>query len=334
MKNLKFSTIAVALLLVSCGANSDAQSNLESLIKQKILTNSDVLEVEVLELELIYEISAKDSLKYMNPEILATNEQYKKKIKSLEAEAYLYSKARKNLYYGTSTRVNPYYETQCTNHISNMKNTCKVLNEFSEGNAYLALKKKNSTEIVAKVYRAKIEFMQKVWYGNSNIESRPNGDGTERKTEVRYFVLNASETEVTKTIDDFSTPHGKQEQFVQFDKFSVDDEGNITIIKSESNSEESNESADEKTIVAKYLSAEFVGYCFVQFEDEKGEIISFIDPDLGTYTNPDDYCAMQDAYSGKKFKITHYTGEIEVHVEDNGNEIIETEIIKKITLVD
>src|SRR5690606_33646115 len=109
------------------------------LIKQKVLTNSDVLEVEVLELELIYEINAKDSLKYMNPDILATNEQYKKKIESLEAGAYLYSKARKNLYYGTSTRVNPYYETQCANYLADMKNTCKVLNEFSEGNAYLAL---------------------------------------------------------------------------------------------------------------------------------------------------------------------------------------------------
>ncbi|MEX2484770.1 MAG: hypothetical protein WED10_09425 [Brumimicrobium sp.] len=338
MKNSKSTLIAIIFLLSSCGANSDAQSEVSKLIHDREMSTGVNNSVEVLEVEFIQNLTAKDSLKFLNPTIKGTNDRYNKLIKTLNASATYLQKSKSKLYYGTSTRVNPYYKKECDRYIRDMKKTVNLINDFDENlqgdyssesrhifMPYNNLKKKKDDEVVAKIYRAKVRRMKRVRGGVENI------------VETSVYIFNPTESKITSSMtetenDKFSIPQGEQEMFFSFQKFSVNDEGNIKKIQ-DGEDEKSEVNTDETKVIASYQSGEFIGYCFVRFENDSGEIISFINPNLGEYANPDNNCLMKDSFLGEKFEITFVKGDVEIYIEDVGDDIVETRIITKIELI-
>lgn len=349
MKKAIIITSAILLFLCSCTSSElKAQSQASSLIQQNVLNWSDVKSAEVIEFELIQNISAADSMKFMNEMIRSTNESYDKEINALKASATLLNKSKKNLYYGTSTKVNPYYKSECDNHIAAMKKTCDRINAFSDGlngkshrefshvfAAYNSLKNREANEIVGKIYKAKIKYTIAVWQGGSTREGNPQGTGTENRTEIRYFLFDASESKVIRTLepDAVIVPQEAQEEFGPYGKLSVDDEGNIKILESDETSRSEEKSKGESTVVAAIVSAEFTGACYVVFQDEGGNEITFYNPNLGVYGNDDGVCGLKDKYRNKKFKLTYHPGTVEIYMEDVGDQTVETNIITNIELV-
>lgn len=340
---------AILLFLCSCTSNeTKAQSDVSTLIQQNVLSWSDVKSAEVLEFELIQNITAADSLKFMNERIRAVNEGYDKEVLSLQASVSLLNKSKKNLYYGTSTKVNPYYKAECDNHIATMKKTCDRINAFSDGlngqregdfshifAAYHSLTNKKPDEVVGKIYKAKVQYSIAVWRGGSTREGNPQGTGTENRTETRYFLFDESESKVIRTLEpnEVIVPQDAQEEFGPYGKLIVDDEGNIKIIESDDASSSVENSKDESTVVATIVGAEFTGACYVVFQDVEGNDITFYNPNLGVYGNEDGVCGLKDKYRNKKFKLTYHPGMIEIYLEDVGDQKVETNIITNIELV-
>lgn len=182
---------------------------------------------------------------------------------------------------------------------------------------YNDLKNKKNT-VVTKVYKALLNYNQTTF--SAGIRS-----GTANKTETRYFFLSPDGTQIIKSASSFSAPQGPQVDFLKFERYSVDDEGVIKIVSDQANESKS----EDATIVAQYIGSEFIGYCNVIFKTDAGEEIYFIDPELGEYANED--CGIKNSFVGKKFKITYSIGEMKVHTEE-GNETLETEIVKTIEL--
>lgn len=349
MKKVIIITSTILLFLCSCASSElKAQSQASSLIQKNILSWSDVKSAEVLEIETVQDIPASDSLKYMNEMIRAANKGYDKEINALKASAILLNKSKKNLYYGTSTKVNPYYKTECDNHIAAMKKTCDRINAFSDGlngkshgefshvfAAYNSLKNKEANEIVGKIYKAKIKYTIAVWQGGSTRGGNPQGTGTENRTEIRYFLFDASESKVIRTLepDEVIVPQEAQEEFGPYGKLSVDDEGNIKILESDETSRSEENSKGESTVVAAIVSAEFTGACYVVFQDGEGHEVTFYNPNLGVYRNEDGVCGVKDKYRNKKFNLTYHPGKVEIYIEDVGDQTIETNIITNIELV-
>lgn len=337
----------IVLFVYSCGSPSSAQSNVSALIHKNVLSWSDIKSAEILELSLIQDITALDSLKFLSKNILYVNESYAKDIKSLKTSASLLYKAKKQLYYGTSKNINPYYKNECDDYLASMKKICKRLNTYSDGlngkfegdmshifKAYYSLKNKKSDVSVGKIYEAKIKYTTAVWYGSTR-ESNPHGNGTQVKTEVRYFLLNSTETAVIRTLhpDEITLLQQPQEQFDEFGKFSVDDEGNIKRIEVEHNNDQVESVRGETTVVASMISAEFFGACYVRFRNDAGEEITFYNPNLGVYGREDGVCGVLDKYSDKKFKLTYHPSTAEIYIEDEGDQTVDTNIITSIELV-
>jgi hypothetical protein len=315
------------LFLTACGTDSNAQ--VASVIQKEVATWSGVTNVATPEVMLVRELTATDSLLLLNDLILIANEDYNRQITLLKANAQYLAKAKSKLYF-TNGEVNPYYKKEVDGRIEEMKRVCSEINTFSDGLAgkyelnrghifrpYNELKNKKSA-IVTKVYKATLNYSQTTF--NGSVRS-----GTAKKTEIRYFFLSPDGTQVIKSADNFSLPQGTQTEFLKFERYSVDNEGVIKIVSNEADAK-----SEVTTIVAKYVGAESIGYCNVTFETDAGEEIYFIDPELGEYSNED--CGMKDSFVGRKFKISFAKGEIEVHSEE-GNETLETEIIKTIELI-
>jgi len=320
-----FIALTFPLILASCGTDSNAQ--VATLIQKEVSGWSGVTSVETPQVTLVQELTGSDSLLLLNELIVFANEDYNRQLGLLKANAQFLAKAKSKLYFANG-EVNQYYKKEVDGRIAEMKKVCSEINTFSDGllgryelnrghifKPYNDLKVKKSA-ILAKVYKATLNYNQTTF--NGGVRS-----GTAKKTETRYFFLSADGTRVLKSASSFSLPQGPQVEFIKFDRYSVDDEGNINIVSAETQSNES-------TIVAEYKGSEFIGYCNVTFETEAGEEVFFIDPKLGEYA--DEECGMKDEFVGKKFRIAYSKGEVNVRTEE-GNETMETEIIKSIKII-
>jgi hypothetical protein len=315
------------LFLMSCGTDSNAQ--VATTIQKEVATWSGVTNVETPEVTLIQELTGTDSLLLLNELIVFTNQDYNKQLTLLKANAQYLAKAKSKLYFANG-QVNQYYKNECDARIAEMKKICSEINTFADGLAgkyeinrghifkpYNDLKSKKNV-VLANVYKATLKYHVPRYYSG-------RGSGTMPKTEMKYFFLSPDGSHVLKSAPNFEMQQGPQVEFIKFERYSVDDTGSIKIVSS-STETESNETA----IVAKYRGSEFIGYCNVVFETEAGEEIYFIDPKLGEFASEN--CGMKDEFVGKKFSITYSKDEINVHTEE-GNEIIETEVIQKIELI-
>lgn len=315
------------LILASCGTDSNAQ--VATLIQKEVSGWSGVTSVETPQVTLVQELTGADSLLLLNDLIVFANEDYNRQLSQLKANAQFLAKSKSKLYF-TNGEVNQYYKKEVDGRIAEMKKICSEINTFSDGltgkyelnrghvfKPYNDLKDKKNV-VIAKVYKATLNYNQTTF--NGGVRS-----GTAKKTEIRYFFLSADGTRVLTSASSFSMPQGPQVEFIKFNRYSVEDEGTIKIIPAEANTQ-----SDETAIIAKYVGSEFIGYCNVTFETEVGEEIFFIDPKLGEYANEE--CGMKDEFVGKKFKITYTKGEINVHTEE-GNETMETEIVKSIKII-
>jgi hypothetical protein len=315
------------LFLTACGTDSNAQ--VATLIQKEVSSWSGVTSVEVPQVTLVQELTGADSLLLLNELIAFANEDYNRQINLLKANARFLAKAKSKLYF-TNGEVNPYYKKEVDGRIAEMKRVCTEINTFSDGLAgkyelnrghifkpYNDLNGKKNA-VITKVYKATLNYNQTTF--SEGVRS-----GTAKKIETRYFFLSPDGTQIIKSFSDFSMPQGPQVEFIQFDRYSLDDDGTIKIGPSEADTK-----PKETAIVAKYRGSEFIGYCNVTFETEAGEEVFFIDPKLGEFTN--DECGMKDEFLGKQFKITYIKGEVNVHTED-GNETIEANIIMTVELI-
>lgn len=315
------------LFLASCGTDSNAQ--VATLIQKEVSGWSGVTSVETPQATLIQEVTGADSLLLLNELIGFVNEDYNRQLNLLKANAKFLSKAKDKLYFDNG-EVNQYYKKEVDGRIAEMKKICTEINTFSDGlsevyelnrghifKPYNDLKNKKNT-VVTKVYKALLNYNQTNFNGGTR-------SGTAKKTETRYFFLSPDGTQIIKSASSFSAPQGPQVDFLKFERYSVDNEGVIKIVSAQAKDSKS----EDATIVAKYIGSEFIGYCNVAFKTDAGEEIYFIDPNLGDFANE---CGMKDEFVGKKFKITCTKGEVNVHTEE-GNETLETEIIKKLELI-
>lgn len=327
MKSLIHLFTIPLLFLVSCGTDSNAQ--VATLIQKHVSGWSGVTSVETPQVTLVHELTGADSLLLLNDLIGFANEDYNKQIALLKANAQYLAKAKSKLYFANG-QVNQYYKNECDSRITEMKRVCSEINTFSDGlegkyeinrghifKPYNDLTSKKN-DVLAKVYKATLVYDQATFSGGRRT-------GTEKKTETRYFFITPNGTKVIQSSSNFLAPQGPQQEFVKFVRYSVDNDGVIKQLSEET----SDTKSPEATIVAKYVGSEFVGYCNVTFLTETGEEIYFIDPELGEFST--DECGMKDEFVGKRFKITYTTGKITVHTEE-GNETLETEIIKTIEL--
>jgi len=329
MKSLiSLSTISL-LFLASCGTDSNAQ--VATIIQKEVSGWSGVTSAEVSDVSLVQQLTATDSLLLMNDLILIANEDYNRQMTLLKANTQYLAKAKSKLYF-TNGEVNPYYKKEVDNRIAEMKRVCSEINTFSDGirgkyelnrghifEAYNELKNKKGA-VLTEVYKATLNYHQTVY--NGGVRS-----GTAKRMETRYFFISPDGTKVIQSSSNFSVPQGPQQEFLKFARYSVDNDGVVKQLSEETSDTKSNEA----TMVAKYKGSEFLGYCNVTFETETGEEIYFINPELGEYAYEE--CGMKDSYVGKKFNISYFKGNINVHTEE-GNETVDTEIIKKIELVE
>jgi hypothetical protein len=221
--------------LASCGTDSTAQTGVKSLIAKEIQSSGNAKDAEVLELEMIDKITKEDSMLLLNSSLAAINEGYSRKINQLKASAGLLAKAQENLYYENSSKVNPYYKDECDKRISEMKAICSEINLFSSGlepnyehifRAYSSLQKRESSQVVAKLYKAKLTYYKKASY---NGYGQAGGEG--QKTEIKYFLLDGTETRIVvkrSSMDEFSIPTEAQVKLFRFDTYKVDDQGIIS----------------------------------------------------------------------------------------------------------
>ncbi len=327
MKNLIPLFTIPLLLLASCGTDSNAQ--VATTIQKEVASWSGVTNVETPEVSLIQELTASDSLLLLNELIGFANEDYNKQLALLKANVQYLAKAKSKLYFANG-QVNQYYKNECDARIAEMKKVCSEINTFVDGlegkyeinrghifKPYNDLKSKKNN-VLAKVYKTTLNYHVPRYYGG-------RVSGTTPKTEVRYFFLSPDGTRVLKSASSFDIPQGPQTKFIKFERYSVNDEGSIKVLSNTAENE-----SYETAIVAKYRGSEFIGYCNVIFETETGEEIFFINPNLDEFSN--DGCGMRDEFVGKKFQITYSKGEIRVHTEE-GNEIVETEIISSIKII-
>lgn len=321
--------------LSSCKTDSNAQ--VTTIIEKDVSGWSGVTNAKATNITLVQELTVGDSMLLLNEAISRTNQGYNHQLDELAAGVRLLSKSRNHLYFSNG-EVNQYYKKEYDNRIADMKETCKEIDIFSDGldgkygalwgdafMAYNSLKDKKKDALLAKVYKATLNYHAPSYYGGRIT-------GTIPKTEVRYFFISPDGTKVLKSKDQFSMPQGPQEQFLDFKRYSVNDEGKITILSADAKLSEEPLSPAEGTIIAKYAGSEFLGYCNVIFKTDGGEEIYFINPNLGAYADENEMCGMKDEFVGKKFKITHNKGEIKVYTEE-GNETIETEIIQAIEII-
>lgn len=314
------------LFLMSCGTDSNAQ--VATTIQKEVATWSGVTNVETPEVSLIQELTANDSLLFLNELIGFANQDYNKQLTLLKANAQYLAKAKSKLYFANG-QVNQYYKNECDARIAEMKKICSEINTFADGLAgkyeinrghifkpYNDLKGKK-TSVLTKVYKAILNYHVPRYNGGKVT-------GTMPKTEERYFFLSPDGSHVLKSAPDFEIQQGPQVEFIKFERYFVDDKGSIKIVSSGTETE-----SNETEIVAKYRGSEFIGYCNVIFETEAGEEIYFINPKLGEYAREE--CGMKDEFVGKKFNISYSIGKIEVHTEV-GNETMDSEIIEEITL--
>lgn len=292
-------------------------------------------DVEIESIELIKEIKVADSLKTLNRQLTEIQALYDKQHKSMMASSKFAETSREKMYF-PGGGVNQYHKESFDKYVADMKKHAAVINDLCraqngdfENNDYynmfrpfVSLKGKKNTEVVGKVYRV----TEKYSFNHSQHK-------TETKTE--YVLLNHDDSEVVYFLSDeeydqdFVNP--MESTTLQLKNFRVSDDGYIEEITNSSTSQDNDDNLHTVELI--YKGGEFLGYCRVYFEDLKGENIYFMNPDLGEFVDESNSCNMESKFLNKKFRITYYIGNIKVHSEDGGDEIIEDKIVKSIVLI-